>query len=316
MKIVNYIYYLILFCFASFFPLKTFSQSKKKQIDTLSSKLEKAIQNTILLSRVNDSLVNYLKEEAKINELSLTNLKSEIAKMKSKLDSSQLDLIKNKIIFDSINNEFLTLKANELTNIKKLQALQDSIKKTDESNLLLERIKLINNFLKGKTYRLLFYESYDGVGPDGGSFTSIALINGTYYLGDISNGGVQIIKKHPNQNHLSINTNIKIDENLRFTLSRGEDLREGYISRSYALWGDNPSLFPDSITSKILLKNTSSTILPITILELGTIRGSWDFVFYLNIGITKYFFGGKTYEIENPIILKSNHVEYIFSLIK
>ncbi|MFM7672404.1 MAG: hypothetical protein ACKO6Q_07440 [Bacteroidota bacterium] len=294
-----------------FFPILIFliissdclSQKNKRQIQENKNSINEIKGQIGVLSEKSTTESSLFNKRYDTIQILLQNQKQELAQLGSDIDSVRRQIVNY--------GELIKILDEKIDSVSK-RSLMESSNVDINAKLMSERLELINKYIRGKNYRLLYYHSYDGVGPDGGSFTSIANINGSYYLGDISNGGAQKISRHTEQSYIINKFSLSVDKNLRFIIVIGDDIKSGYISISHGIWGNDPNMFPDSVSSKVLIKNNDVTYLPIIIQEFSTIRGDWDFNIYLHVGKVKYSFGKKEYEITNPIIFQSTHVEYIF----
>ncbi len=252
------------------------------------------------------------------------SLQSQIKKHKHYKDSlisilEQVRLTSEKIEAENIEikKEIIDLETQNKGLVKKIDTLIDSLisSKNQRNSSYFTRELLINKYLKNKTFKIKYYNSHDGTGPDGGSFTSITEIDDKYYIGDVSNGSKQLIKLANNSQISNFNSwRLIIKDNLEFNYRDyrdGNKVVQGSISYEPIKWLD--FVQSDSIYFSSVIINEDQLKLPIGIIELGTIRGPFDFMIYFLVGERRYWFNGKEYRAFNPIILESNNVEIIMT---
>jgi len=261
-----------------------------------------------------------LQEIDSMNNLIFT-LHTQILKNKNSYDSlvnliNQTRLISDKNEVEKINlqktNEDLTKINLELS--KQIYTLKDSLTKyksrTDNGDFIRELI--INKYLRNKTFKIKYYNSHDGTGPDGGSFTSIYEIDNKFYIGDISNGGKEIVKLADIGKLSHLNSwKLIIKDNLEFSYIDYDKVHNGTITYKPIEWRD--FIQSDSIFMCSAVINEEQLKIPIGFIELETIRGPFDFMIYYLIGRSTYLFNGKYYHVFNPIVLESNNVKILMT---
>ncbi len=289
LKTTLFIFSLLFFCQIQFI----FAQSKKEQIEVLNGRL--------------DSLNRILESERGVSNQKLQEYENEIRDLKSQLSKIQLGLTKT-------TKELNTLKiAND-----SLISLTDSIKNFTNHDEYLRKL-IVDKYLKNKTFGIKYYSSYDGVGPDGGSFTTIIDQNGKFYIEDIGNGGppngtqeIEIVQN----DRLAFFTSWKfaIDEKLNFVYTDGDQLVSGKVSY---LPAEGSEYFSDSTYLSSIISLENSIKIPIGVISLETIRGNWKFHVYFLVGKEEFSFplvsNSKKYSAFNPIVLESRHVRIIMT---
>lgn len=265
-------------------------------------------------------LSNRLTEIDSIMNVNLS-LQSEITKHKNRNDSLIHVLKQTRLLIDIIEAENISIKTKiidlDIQNkelVRKIETIKDSLvsSNNEEKNTDYIRELIINKYLRNKTFKITYYNSHDGTGPDGGSFSSIAEINDKYYIGDISNGGEQTVRLADNTELSYCNSWILIiKDNLEFSYKEGDKIVQGNISYKPIKWLD--FIQSDSTYLSSLITNEDQLKLPIGFAELETIRGPYDFMIYFLVGEKTYWFNGKKYQAFNSIILESNNVEIIMS---
>jgi hypothetical protein len=249
------------------------------------------------------------------------SLISQITMLKNSYDSLKNIFTKTKLISDKIEAEIIDKKSkiiilenknNELS--RKIDSLMDSLNKSNNSENYLYYIRelIINKYLRNKTFKLKYYNSYDGVGPNGGSFTSIIETNDKYYIGDMINGGKQNVRLADYNDQLYYNAwSLNIDNNLQFRYNHGNEVIRGSINIKSTKWSDY--ITSDSTYFSSLITNQDQLKLPIGFIQLETIRGPFNFMIYFLVGEEKYWFNGKEYGAFNSVIIQSNNVQVIMS---
>jgi hypothetical protein len=209
-------------------------------------------------------------------------------------------------------NVYLTKINNELS--KKIYVLNDSLKnyKSRNDNGDFVRELIINKYLRNKTFKIKYYNSHDGTGPEGGSFTSIYEIDNKFYFGDISNGGKEIVKLADISKLRYLNSwKFSIKDNLEFSYIDDNKVHNGTISYKPIEWRDfiqsDSTYMCSAVINEELLK------IPIGFIELETSRGPFDFMIYYLIGKSTYLFNGKYYHVFNTIVLESNNVRILMT---
>ena len=256
------------------------------------------------------------KKELRI-ELSTRRL--EIDSMNNVIFYLHTQITKNNNSYDSlvsgINQTRIISDKNEVEKInmqKKIYTLKDSLAKyksmTNNGDFIRELI--INKYLRNKTFKLKYYNSHDGTGPNGGSFTSISEIDNKFYIGDISNGGKEIVKMQNGPSHLN-SWKFIIRDNLEFSYIRYDKVNNGTINYKPIEWRD--FIQSDSTYMSSAVINEDQLKIPIGFIELETIRGPFDFMIYYLIGKSTYFFNGKSYNVFNTIVLESNNVKILMT---
>lgn len=249
----------------------------------------------------------------------LSTRRLEIDSMNNVIFYLHTQITKNNNSYDSlvsgINQTRIISDKNEVEKInmqKKIYTLKDSLAKyksmTNNGDFIRELI--INKYLRNKTFKLKYYNSHDGTGPNGGSFTSISEIDNKFYIGDISNGGKEIVKMQNGPSHLN-SWKFIIRDNLEFSYIRYDKVNNGTINYKPIEWRD--FIQSDSTYMSSAVINEDQLKIPIGFIELETIRGPFDFMIYYLIGKSTYFFNGKSYNVFNTIVLESNNVKILMT---
>tara|TARA_B110000977_G_C11035849_1_gene477042 strand:+ start:799 stop:1659 length:861 start_codon:yes stop_codon:yes gene_type:complete len=232
-------------------------------------------------------------------------LHTQITKNNNSYDSLVSGINQTRIISDKNKVEKINMQ-------KKIYTLKDSLAKyksmTNNGDFIRELI--INKYLRNKTFKLKYYNSHDGTGPNGGSFTSISEIDNKFYIGDISNGGKEIVKMQNGPSHLN-SWKFIIRDNLEFSYIRYDKVNNGTINYKPIEWRD--FIQSDSTYMSSAVINEDQLKIPIGFIELETIRGPFDFMIYYLIGKSTYFFNGKSYNVFNTIVLESNNVKILMT---
>ena len=290
-------------CFAFLLLLvcqSAFSQSKKEQIESLIFQ--------------KDSLLNSLLME---REISKTYKIESIRKIQS-LNNS-IKEFEFKVLQLDLNIE--EKDENEEVLQKQIKVLTDSIKNFVSHDEYLRKL-IIDKYLKNKTFGIKYYRSYTGVGPDGGSITTILEQNGKFHIEDMRNGGpplgTQKIEIVPNEQLANFSSwKFAIDDKLKYFYTDGDQVVSGKVSYLPVDWSE---YFRDSTFSTSIIFSEKSIKVPIGIINLETIRGVWDFYVYFLIGREEFsfplIFNRKKYFAFNPIVLESQHVTIIMSEIE
>jgi hypothetical protein len=169
---------------------------------------------------------------------------------------------------------------------------------------------IIDKYLLNKEFRIKYYNSYSGSGPDGGVFFTIAEVNNKYYTGDFY-AGEEVIQNADSEQLKSINSwRIKFHSNLEFEYSESETKYRGKISYKAIEWRDDS--FMDSTYLCSIKISDDQLKVPLGIIELETVRGSFDFYIYYLIGKAQFSFNGKDHYAYNPIVFESMHVTKLF----
>ena len=246
------------------------------------------------------------------------NLHTQITKNKNSYDSLVSVINQTRIISDKNEVEKINLqKINiDLTKINLELSKQIYSQKihlqsiTDNGDFIRELI--INKYLRNKTFKIKYYNSHDGTGPDGGSFTSISEIDNKFYIGDISNGGKEIVKLADISKLSRLNSwKLIIKDNLEFSYIVYDKVHNGTITYKPIEWRD--FILADSTYMCSAVINEEQLKIPIGFIELETIRGPFDFMIYYLIGKSTYFFNGKHYHVFNTIVLESNNVKILMT---
>ena len=173
------------------------------------------------------------------------NLHTQITKNKNSYDSLVSVINQTRIISDKNEVEKINLqKINiDLTKINLELSKQIYSQKihlqsiTDNGDFIRELI--INKYLRNKTFKIKYYNSHDGTGPDGGSFTSISEIDNKFYIGDISNGGKEIVKLADISKLSRLNSwKLIIKDNLEFSYIVYDKVHNGTITYKPIEWRD------------------------------------------------------------------------------
>jgi hypothetical protein len=212
-----------------------------------------------------------------------------------------------------IQTENLYLQQSNDELLKKTSLLKDSIihLKSQINNYDSLRFMLVNKYLRNKKFKLKYYNSHDGTCAEGGSFTTIAELNGKYYIGDITCGKKEVIKLAENNQQSSFNLwNFVVDDNLEFIYTKFNEQHKGEISTKSIEWQD---YFSDSSYMSSVIVNEDQLKVPLGFIESETIRGPFPFMIYFLIGKRSYLFNGQNIVIYNPIILESNKVTIILT---
>ena len=261
-----------------------------------------------------------IQEIDSMNNLIFT-LRTQILKNNNSYDSlvsliNQARIFSDKVEVEKKNmqktNVYLSKINNELS--KKIYVLNDSLEnyKSRNDNGELIRELIINKYLRNKTFKIKYYYSHDGTGPEGGNFTKIYEIDNKFYIGNISNGGKEIVKLADNSTLRHLNSwKFSIKDNLEFSYIEDNKVYNGTISYKPIEWRDFiPS---DSTYMCSAVMNEEQLKIPIGFIELETSRGPFDFMIYYLLGKATCLFNGKYYHVFNPIVLESNNVRILLT---
>jgi hypothetical protein len=261
-----------------------------------------------------------IQEIDSMNNLIFT-LRTQILKNNNSYDSlfgliNQARILSDKVEVEKKNmqktNVYLTKINNELS--KKIYVLNDSLEnyksRNDNGDLIRELI--INKYLRNRTFKIEYYNSHDGTGPEGGNFTEIYEIDNKFYIGDISNGGKEIVKLADKSKLRHLNSwKLSIKDNLEFSYIDYNKVYNGTISYKPIEWRD--FIQSDSTYMCSAVMNEEQLKIPIGFIELETSRGPFDFMIYYLLGKATCLFNGKYYHVFNPIVLESNNVRILLT---